>query len=294
MATAKTKVETKTTEPVVKNENVENDVTEEKVLSYITPVAKIDFKTEPISLHAKLQRIRAELSTYPLRKTGVNTYARYQYFQLQDFMPTVNYLLDKYNLTSIFTMNMETATLTIVDCDKPENTIVFATPVVDSEVKGCTPVQNLGSIHTYLKRYLYQNAFEISEPDALDALTKSDQTVAGSSAKTPLKASVPPVPTSSVSSQSTKTEAPVVPAPVINTTPVAATPVEPTPAPVEENPTVVRAKIIRGAIAKKSKHMPEILKYIRETGASPSLKDITEEQTKQILEFIKTIPDDIA
>lgn len=290
MATAKTKP----IEPVVKNENVNNEVTEEKVLSYITPVAKINFTTEPTSLHAKLQRIRVELSTYPLRKSGVNTFARYQYFQLQDFVPTVNYLLDKYNLTSVFTMNMETATLTIIDCDKPENTIVFATPVVDSEVKGCTPVQNLGSIHTYLKRYLYQNAFEISEPDALDALTKSDQTVTGSSAKTPLKTSVPPVPTPSVVGQSVKTETPVAPTPAINTTPMATTPVEPTPTPVEESPEVARAKIIRGAIAKKSKHMPEILKYIRETGAKPSLKDITEEQTKQILEFVKTIPDDVA
>ena len=74
MATAKTKP----IEPVVKNENVENEVTEEKVLSYITPVAKINFTTEPTSLHAKLQRIRVELSTYPLRKSGVNTFARYQ------------------------------------------------------------------------------------------------------------------------------------------------------------------------------------------------------------------------
>ena len=91
-----------------------------------------------------------------------------------------------------------------------------------------------------------------------------------------------------------KTETPVAPTPAINATPVATTPVEPAPTPVEESPEVARAKIIRGAIAKKSKHMPEILKYIRETGAKPSLKDITEEQTKQILEFVKTIPDDVA
>ena len=36
-------------------------------------------------------------------------------------------------------------------------------------MKGCHPVQNEGATITYLKRYLYLNAFEISEADVLDA-----------------------------------------------------------------------------------------------------------------------------
>ena len=35
--------------------------------------------------------------------------------------------------------------------------------------KGCHEVQNLGAVQTYLKRYLYQNCFEIVEADQLNA-----------------------------------------------------------------------------------------------------------------------------
>ena len=36
-------------------------------------------------------------------------------------------------------------------------------------MKGCHEVQNLGAVETYVKRYLYQNAFEIVEADSLNA-----------------------------------------------------------------------------------------------------------------------------
>jgi hypothetical protein len=38
----------------------------------------------------------------------------------------------------------------------------------DAQLKGCHNVQNLGAVETYIKRYLYQNCFEIVEADALD------------------------------------------------------------------------------------------------------------------------------
>ena len=37
-----------------------------------------------------------------------------------------------------------------------------------AELKGCHEVQNLGAVETYIKRYLYQNCFEIVESDALN------------------------------------------------------------------------------------------------------------------------------
>ena len=38
----------------------------------------------------------------------------------------------------------------------------------EASLKGCHQVQNLGAVETYIKRYLYQNCFEIVEADALD------------------------------------------------------------------------------------------------------------------------------
>jgi hypothetical protein len=42
-------------------------------------------------------------------------------------------------------------------------------------LKGCHDVQNLGAVQTYLRRYLWTNAFEIVEHDALDATTGEDK-----------------------------------------------------------------------------------------------------------------------
>jgi hypothetical protein len=47
--------------------------------------------------------------------------------------------------------------------------IMFTSPMSSAALKGCHDVQNLGAVQTYLRRYLWTNAFEISEHDALDA-----------------------------------------------------------------------------------------------------------------------------
>jgi len=44
-------------------------------------------------------------------------------------------------------------------------------------LKGCHEVQNLGAVLSYLRRYLWQTAFEIVEHDALDATTGSEKKV---------------------------------------------------------------------------------------------------------------------
>jgi hypothetical protein len=61
------------------------------------------------------------------------------------------------------------ATLDFIDIEKPEDKITFTSPMSTAALKGCHAVQNVGATETYLKRYLYQNCFEIVEADALDA-----------------------------------------------------------------------------------------------------------------------------
>jgi hypothetical protein len=43
--------------------------------------------------------------------------------------------------------------------------------MADANLKGCHPIQNLGAVETYSRRYLYVTALEIVEHDALDATT---------------------------------------------------------------------------------------------------------------------------
>jgi hypothetical protein len=49
--------------------------------------------------------------------------------------------------------------------------VTFTSPMSSAALKGCHDVQNLGAVQTYLRRYLWTNAFEIVEHDALDATT---------------------------------------------------------------------------------------------------------------------------
>jgi len=46
--------------------------------------------------------------------------------------------------------------------------------MADAHLKGCHPIQNLGAVETYSRRYLYVTALEIVEHDALDATTGQD------------------------------------------------------------------------------------------------------------------------
>jgi hypothetical protein len=63
------------------------------------------------------------------------------------------------------------AEMHIINIDKPEEVIIVTSPMSEAALKGCHPVQNLGAVETYIRRYLWVAALEIVEHDALDATT---------------------------------------------------------------------------------------------------------------------------
>ena len=142
------------------------------------------------NIYQKLQQSRVDLQNKELKKTGNNKFAGFKYFELSDFLSSVNEILLKNGLYSEFNLIKTTdengvveekAILTIIDVET-EKQRVFETPAVDVDVKGANSIQNLGSKHTYLKRYLYLNALEIAECDGVDATigkeTKAETSIA--------------------------------------------------------------------------------------------------------------------
>jgi hypothetical protein len=128
-----------------------------------------------MNVYKKLQEARIDLQSRPLKKSGKNNFAGYQYFELGDFLPTIQQIcLDK-GLCGSVTFYTDIAVLTITDVDKPEDKIEFKCPMSSAALKGCHEVQNLGAVQTYLRRYLWTNAFEIVEHDALDATMGKDE-----------------------------------------------------------------------------------------------------------------------
>jgi len=120
------------------------------------------------NIYQRLSIIRAELQKAELKKSGENKFTHYTYYELGDFLPTVNKLNNEYGLTTRFLLKDKLATLLLQNVDNPEDKITFEIPVKDAGVKGASDIQNLGAQITYLRRYLLMIAYEIAEGDIIE------------------------------------------------------------------------------------------------------------------------------
>jgi hypothetical protein len=111
---------------------------------------------------------RMLLQNAPLKKSGHNKFAGYNYFELGDFIPTINQIFNEVGLCGVVSYDSEIASLTITDTDDGTN-IIITSPMAEANLKGCHPIQNLGAVETYTRRYLWVTAMEIVEHDALDS-----------------------------------------------------------------------------------------------------------------------------
>jgi hypothetical protein len=111
---------------------------------------------------------RIMLQNAPLKKSGHNKFAGYSYFELGDFIPTINSIFNEVGLCGVVSYDAEIASLTITDTDDGTN-IIITSPMAEANLKGCHPIQNLGAVETYTRRYLWVTAMEIVEHDALDS-----------------------------------------------------------------------------------------------------------------------------
>jgi hypothetical protein len=125
-----------------------------------------------MSVHKKLMQARIALQNTKLKKSGVNKFAGYSYFELGDFLPTVQNIFSDVGLCGYISYSPEIAVLTIVDVED-NSQILITSPMAEANLKGTHPIQNLGAVETYQRRYLWMTAMEIVEHDILDATTGS-------------------------------------------------------------------------------------------------------------------------
>lgn len=121
------------------------------------------------NIYQKLQEMRIDLQNTQLKKSGHNKFSKFYYYELKDFLPTINEMMAKQKLFNFISFGLRYAKLTILNIENPEEKIIFTSPMSTAKLTACHEVQNLGAVQTYLRRYLYIVAFEIIENDALDA-----------------------------------------------------------------------------------------------------------------------------
>lgn len=127
-----------------------------------------------MSVYTKLMKARLMLQGKKLSKSGKNTFAGYQYFELGDFLPTVQEIFAEIGLCGVVSFKADLATLQIVDTESNDS-FTITSPMGSAALKGCHEVQNIGAVETYQRRYLWVSAMEIVEHDALDATTGKEK-----------------------------------------------------------------------------------------------------------------------
>ena len=121
-----------------------------------------------MTVFEKLNEARLRFQNANVKKSGNNKFAGYTYYELADILPFINQIANELKFCCVLNFNKELATLDFCDLEG-DGRIQFTAPMSEASLKGCHAVQNTGAVITYLKRYLYQNCFEIVENDVLDA-----------------------------------------------------------------------------------------------------------------------------
>ena len=136
----------------------------------------VDWTTKNVS--KKLIEARRRFLAANVKKSGINRYAEFKYFTLEDIVPVKTQIFSDLGLLDTISFGMENgdAVLTLYNADGDENDyLVFVSPTAQDESLIKNPIQKLGAIETYVRRYLYMLLLDIIEPDAIDATSGKDE-----------------------------------------------------------------------------------------------------------------------
>ena len=124
-------------------------------------------------LNKSIIKIRVDLQNSDIKKSGKNMFGKgFSYFELADFLPRLNELMLENDINDLFTIEKEIASLKIFK-DKEVNE--YQMPFIISKTpNGMQPIQHLGALNTYYKRYLYLNAFGITDGEVIDSMDNND------------------------------------------------------------------------------------------------------------------------
>lgn len=144
------------------------------------------------SLNESIINIRVKLQNAKLKKSGKNKFAGFDYFELADFLPKLNELMleegvnDRFSIINNNDGSMTASLLLIKGNENQVYTmpfVLFDTPINAKtnektgevrEVKSMQDIQYLGALNTYYKRYLYLNAFGITDGEVIDSMNNEE------------------------------------------------------------------------------------------------------------------------
>ena len=145
-------------------------------------------------LNESIIEIRVKLQNAKLKKSGKNKFAGFDYFELADFLPKLNELMLEEKVNDRFYIKDNLATLELQKDDEINAYtmpfVMFDTPLTFKkdkngnfikdkneeylQVPSMQDIQYLGALNTYYKRYLYLNAFGITDGEVIDSMNNEE------------------------------------------------------------------------------------------------------------------------
>lgn len=142
------------------------------------PTVEKETKKVNKSLNESIIQIRVDLQNSKIKKSGINKYAGFEYYELADFLPRLNELMLQYGINDKFTIEEDKATLTLIKGEETQSYNIpferFDTPLNKNGSPSMQDIQYLGALNTYYKRYLYLNAFGITDGEVIDSMDNNE------------------------------------------------------------------------------------------------------------------------
>lgn len=142
---------------------------------------------EEKKLNESIISIRVKLQNSNIKKSGKNKFAGFDYYELKDFLPKLNELMLEEKVNDRFYIKDDYAILELQKGDEINAYtipfVLFETPTSKKydkdldeyvKVKTMQDIQYLGALNTYYKRYLYLNAFGITDGEIIDSMNNDE------------------------------------------------------------------------------------------------------------------------
>ena len=162
----------------------------DKIKEVVTIMAtKKDVVKDPgtLNVYEKLLEARKQFLAAGVKKNGINRYAEFKYFTLDDIIPVKNKIFEELGLVDAISFGEDVARLRLFNVSDPLDFIDFESPLREDESLIKNPIQKLGAIETYVRRYLYMLELDIVEADAIEETTDKPDPTTGEAPKTEAK-----------------------------------------------------------------------------------------------------------
>ena len=119
------------------------------------------------NVYQKLSEARNVIRTEKLKKSGNNSFSKYDYFTPEQVISLVNNACEQTGLLTMFSLEADDISLygelRIINIDVPEEVIFSKMRTSKPSIKATNDTQQMGGCETYTKRYMLSSAFDIAD-----------------------------------------------------------------------------------------------------------------------------------